>query len=286
MKRLVKRTLSAFILVSQVNNMRSMRKIVLALFLLFTTALHAQGLRILFMGDSITDGAWGRSGGNAKPSKERNHWDMNHIYGHSYMFLCAAYHQGNYPEAEYRFFNRGISGNTLKDLEERWEEDVIAIRPDILSILIGTNDVDESLSSEEFNIQAWQLHYRQLLDKTLQANPNTKLVLCTPFTAPIGRLKDTDNYAIRKARIRQCVEAIINIAKDYKACLVPFDALFQKLLEEHPINEGKYWIWDGIHPTPAGHQQMANLWIKESRHLFLPHRRRADGNLHENNIKE
>lgn len=249
-----------------------MRKIVLALFLLFATVLQAQGLRILFMGDSITDGGWGNSGGSAKPSKERNHWDMNHIYGHSYMFLCAAYYQGKYPEERYQFFNRGISGHTLKDLEERWEEDVIAIRPDVLSILIGTNDVDKSLSSDEFDIQAWELRYRQLVDKTLQVNPNTKFVLCTPFTAPTGRLKDTDNYTIRETRIRQCIEAIKNIAKDYKASLVPFDTLFQKLLKEHPIDEGKYWIWDGIHPTPAGHQQMADLWIKGTLHLFFPDR--------------
>ena len=96
----------------------------------------AGGQRVLFIGDSITDGNWGNSCGTAKPSSERTLWDMNHIYGSGYMYLCATYYQGNYPEKEYEFFNRGISGNTLEDLEKRWEADVIDMKPDVLSVLI------------------------------------------------------------------------------------------------------------------------------------------------------
>ena len=55
---------------------------------------------------------------------------MNHIYGSGYMYLCASRYQGDFPEKEYAFFNRGISGNTLRDLEKRWEEDVIGMKPD------------------------------------------------------------------------------------------------------------------------------------------------------------
>ena len=58
------------------------------------------------------------------------------------MFLCAAHYQAEYPERNYEFFNRGISGNTLTDLEKRWNTDVLALHPDVLSVLIGTNDVD------------------------------------------------------------------------------------------------------------------------------------------------
>ena len=72
-----------------------------------------KGVRYLFIGDSITDGGWGRSGGNMMPTEQRNKKDLNHIYGHSYMMLCAARIQSDYPELETQFFNRGISGNTL-----------------------------------------------------------------------------------------------------------------------------------------------------------------------------
>ena len=65
-----------------------------------------KGVRFLFIGDSITDGGWGRSGGKMMPTEERNQKDLNHIYGHSYMMLCAARIQSDYPEQETQFFNR------------------------------------------------------------------------------------------------------------------------------------------------------------------------------------
>ena len=107
-------------------------------FFCISLLLHASGPRVLFIGDSITDGNWGNACGMPKPTAERSLWDMNHIYGSGYMYLCASHYQGDFPEKEYAFFNRGISGNTLRDLEKRWEEDVIGMKPDVLSVLVGT----------------------------------------------------------------------------------------------------------------------------------------------------
>lgn len=83
--------------------------------MLISATLQAGGLKILFIGDSITDGNWGS--GDGKPSSERTLWDMNHIYGHGFMYLCASHYLGEYPQYEYEFFNRGISGNSLYDLK-------------------------------------------------------------------------------------------------------------------------------------------------------------------------
>lgn len=85
-------------------------------FFCISLLLHASGPRVLFIGDSITDGNWGNACGMPKPTAERSLWDMNHIYGSGYMYLCASHYQGDFPEKEYAFFNRGISGNTLRDL--------------------------------------------------------------------------------------------------------------------------------------------------------------------------
>lgn len=246
-----------------------MKKIRFLLFIMCcVTCSYVHGIRILFIGDSITDGGWGRSGGDMSSSQERNHWDLNHIYGHSYMFLCAAYYQSAFPEKEFQFYNRGISGNTLQDLSARWEEDAMALQPDVISILVGTNDVDQSLASDSFDLQTWEKEYRTLLDRTIQQNPNVKLVLCTPFTAATGRLKGSSNYETRESRIQACADIIVRLADDYQAISITYHTLFDNLLKKHPIQEGQYWIWDGIHPTPAGHQRMADLWIHHTREFL------------------
>lgn len=128
-------------------------------FFCISLLLHASGPRVLFIGDSITDGNWGNACGMPKPTAERSLWDMNHIYGSGYMYLCASRYQGDFPEKEYAFFNRGISGNTLRDLEKRWEEDVIGMKPDVLSVLVGTNDVHYYLQGdkkEPFDFEGWE----------------------------------------------------------------------------------------------------------------------------------
>lgn len=245
--------------------------IILCLLSTLSLTIKGEGVRVLFIGDSITDGGWGNSGGSAKPSDKRNHWDLNHIYGHSYMMLCASHFESLYPEQEYEFFNRGISGDTLKGLAIRCEKDIIALRPDVLSILIGTNDVNEHLRQPPvgtFDFEGWESTYRALLDTVRKANPDVKLVLCTPFVAQTGKLAQSADFPLRDSLVAECATIVRKIAMDYHAILVPFDTLFDKLLREHPVNNGRHWIWDGIHPTPAGHRRMADLWIEQT-HLLI-----------------
>lgn len=242
------------------------RSAVFVLLLMSFTMLMGTGKRVLFIGDSITDGGWGRSGGKPTPSEERNHKDLNHVYGHSFMFLCAAHYQSNYPEREYEFFNRGISGYTLKDLESRWQQDVIELNPDVLSVLVGVNDVYKHVSKNSdipFDVAAWEETYRSLLDRTRQANPDIKLMLCTPFVAPTGKMSTSSAYSRTDSVIRECADAVRRLSETYNATLVPFDSLFEELLRQHPVDDGRHWIWDGIHPTAAGHHRMATLWIEK-----------------------
>lgn len=242
--------------------MKKLKFIVLLIFFLPSVALA--GKKVLFIGDSITDGAWGNSGGGAKPSSERTLWDMNHIYGHGYMYLCAAHYQGKYPSREYEFYNRGISGNTLADLEKRWQKDAIDIKPDVLSVLIGTNDINVFLKNGggSFDFEEWRERYCKLLDASLSMNPHLKLILCAPFVANTGNMRKTTNYKERETLIHECAEVVKQIAKDYNAVYLPFNQLFANLIEMYPDAQDTYWIWDGIHPTAAGHQRMADMWIK------------------------
>ena len=234
-------------------------------FCLFSS--QAQGLKVLFMGDSITDGGWGNSGGKAKSSEERNHRDMNHIYGHSYMFLCASHYESLYPERLYHFQNRGVSGYTLSDLEERWEKDVLSFVPDVLSVLVGTNDIHIFVAQdsilERFDIGEWERRYRALLDRALLINPQMRLVLATPFTGCVGKMKESATYPLRAILTEQCAAVVKRIADDYKCICLDYKDMFDALLQGEPKYQETYWIWDGIHPTPAGHRRMSDLWIRE-----------------------
>ena len=149
-----------------------------AVVLLAATPAHAQ--TYVFAGDSITDGGWGASGGRGIPAAQRNLTDLNHIYGHSYMMLVASDWQSAYPASGLEFHNRGLSGDTLAGLAARWDSDIIALKPDVLSILVGVND-----SAQAINLKAWEADYRALLARTREALPGCKLVLCTPFLAPL-----------------------------------------------------------------------------------------------------
>src|SRR3954470_23665676 len=97
-------------------------------------AVFTPGARILFQGDSITDGNRGRS------------LDPNHILGHGYAFIVAAKYGSQYPKRHLTFLNRGVSGNTVADLTKRWDKDTIDLKPDVLSILIGINDLGHGIS--------------------------------------------------------------------------------------------------------------------------------------------
>ena len=216
----------------------------------FSAPLRAQ--TFVFAGDSITDGGWGRSGGSGMPTAERNLTDLNHIYGHSYMMLVASDWQSAYPAAGMVFHNRGIGGDTLDGLAARWEDDILSLRPDVLSILIGVNE-----SSKDIDLDAWEATYRDLLVRTRAALPEVRLVLCTPFLCPVGRFGTREDYPIRLAKVQRQAASVRKLAAEFKATLVPFDELFENL----PAGATKtWWNWDGIHPTAAGHRRMATLW--------------------------
>ena len=208
----------------------------------------------LFIGDSITDGGWGNSGGTMAPSSERNHNDWNHIYGHSYMMLCASDLQSAHPEEGLVFYNRGISGDTVQGLEKRWDEDALALKPDVVTLLVGINDAMQ----RQFDLSKWEAGYRRLIERTLEALPGCRLVLCTPFFAKVGghgHRRDADQIL---SRVRSEASAVRSLAAEYGAILVPFDELFDGLVPGGPSET--YWIWDGVHPTPAGHRRMADMW--------------------------
>src|SRR5215216_2996042 len=132
-----------------------------------------KGLVFLFQGDSITDGNRGRNN------------DPNHIMGHGYAFSIASRVGADFPKKNLSFYNRGISGNKITDLNARWQKDTLDIKPDVLSILIGVNDVDSVIRQKDtVATEKFEEMYRMLLNGTKTQLPECLFVICEPFILP------------------------------------------------------------------------------------------------------
>lgn len=198
-----------------------------------------ENIRILFQGDSITDGNRGRSA------------DPNHILGHGYCFIIAAKYGSQYPERKLVFMNRGISGNTVLDLEKRWQKDTLDLKPDVLSIMIGINDSGKNVPLEQY-----EQVYDKLLADTKAANPNIRFVLCEPFFLPKDGHKEGN---ARDADLKKRQAIVEKLAKKFNAPVVKLQLVFDDACKRAPA---EYWVWDGVHPTYSGHQLMADEWVK------------------------
>ena len=201
---------------------------------------------ILFQGDSITD---------AGRNKDNETYNRADSLGHGYAFLAASQLLEAYPKENLKIYNRGISGNKVYQLRERWEKDCIELQPDVLSILIGVNDFWHTLSHDyKGTVEVYEDDFRSLLDYTLRKLPEVKLIIGEPFTVKGGKAITDEWYP----EFNRYQTAAANIAKDYKAKLIPYQEIFDKALKQAPVS---YWAPDGVHPSMAGAELMADEWI-------------------------
>ena len=206
------------------------------------------GAVILFQGDSITDGNRGRNS------------DPNHIMGHGYAFSIASRIGADYPEKKYQFYNRGISGNKVNDLENRWKAETLDLKPDVLSILVGVNDSSSVVFKREpvITVEKYEEIYTSLLEQTKATFPDILFVLCEPFILKGGRV--TENWEAYYFDIVQRQAIVRRLATKYNSVFVGFQEVFDNACDNAPAD---YWIWDGVHPTVAGHELMAREWLKQ-----------------------
>lgn len=207
-----------------------------------------ENLRFLFQGDSITDGNRGRSE------------DPNHILGHGYCFAVSSRIGADFPQYGFKFFNRGISGDTVSDLEKRWQTDTLEVKPDVLSLLVGINDVNALVEGREGarGVKAFEATYRKLLSLCRKQNPDMLMILGLPFFFASGWRKD--QYEKWHPLTLERAEVVRQMAAEFDAVLVDYPKVFDEAQTHAPID---YWIWDGVHPTVFGHELMAREWIKQ-----------------------
>lgn len=202
---------------------------------------------VLFQGDSITDA--GRSRDNAtKPNDPA-------AMGPGYAWLAAAEILVDRPKDNLKFFNRGVSGNKVYQLAERWQEDCLNIKPDVLSILIGVNDIWHGLTGKyNGTLATYEKDYRALLTRTMKALPDVRIVICEPFVLRCGAV--SDKWFPEFDRYRATAK---HMAEEFRATFVPFQKMFDDAVQFAPPEQ---WAKDGVHPTPAGAALMAHNWLK------------------------
>lgn len=203
---------------------------------------------VLFQGDSITDAG--------RKREDENNANNQKMLGNGYPMFTAAELLSKYAGYNLQIYNRGISGNKVFQLRERWEKDCFSLKPDVLSILIGINDYwHMKKHGYEGTLTKFSADYRDLLTSTKKQLPGVRLVICEPFTIKGGTALD-DTWYPEFADYRETVKTL---AKEFNAILVPFQSVFDKALEKAPV---AYWGADGVHPSMAGAMLMAGAWLK------------------------
>jgi len=198
---------------------------------------------ILFQGDSITD---------AFRSKENDD-----IFGIGYPLLVKGELGLEYPN-QYVMFNRGISGNRVVDVYARIKEDIINLKPDIMSILIGVNDVWHELAVQNgVDADKYFKIYSMLIEEIKEVLPDIKIMILEPFVlkalATEGQWKEFNDEVQKRAQKAK------EIAEKYNLVFVPLQKKFDEVAKLAPND---YWLMDGVHPTTAGHELIKREWMK------------------------
>jgi acyl-CoA thioesterase I len=195
---------------------------------------------ILFQGDSITEA--GRD------------YTRDDSIGTGYAMMVANWFSENSTEKKVRFINRGVAADKIKDLKNRWQEDCLTLKPDLVSILIGINDiVGDHFWESPTSTKSFEEDYRSILEQTNDVLAS-RIVLLTPFIVYM-----TKPQLVYKILLKQKIDVIKKLSKDFKTILVPLDRIFVEATRER---EPTYWSEDGIHPTEKGHTLIAKSWIE------------------------
>lgn len=200
-------------------------------------------MKILFQGDSITDAF-------RKPEEINPAFQL----GNGYAFLIAARLAMDHPNRPYQFINRGISGNAVQDLLARWQRDALDLSPDLLSLLIGVNDVGRRFQSKASMPDEEVLSgYRQLLEQMRGNNARLRLILLEPYLLEAGEVTRE-----RIAAIKPLQHGIAKMAAEFGAIYIPLQKLMDDALRRAPA---AFWAYDGVHATHAGFQLIADAWL-------------------------
>ncbi len=204
---------------------------------------------ILFQGDSITDAGRAR--------------DDDRGTGVGYATQAIGEIGLKYP-GEYNYINRGISGNRVTDVYARIKSDIINLKPDYMSILIGVNDVWHELDANNgVDVEKYEKIYCMMLNEIFEALPNIKIMILEPFVlegrATTSTEEAPERWSIFRSEVEKRAAAAKRIAEKYNLKFVPLQEKFDEASKGLPT---ELFVWDGVHPTHPGHTLIKNEWVK------------------------
>lgn len=214
--------------------------------------------KILFQGDSITDAGRDR--------------DWIFSWGRSYPLLIEA-ELGFEKVGEYDFINRGISGNRIVDMYARIKDDMINLEPDYISFLIGVNDVwHEFQNKNGVDAEKFETIYCMMIEEIRAVLPNTKIMILEPFclkgSATDNTEDEPDKWNVFRSEVEKRAEKARRVAEKYNLPFVLLQEKFDELSEMTAETVGNsYWLHDGVHPTPKGHQLIKQEWLKAFKNI-------------------
>lgn len=196
------------------------------------------GSTVLFIGDSITD-----------CRRDRDNPDD---LGQGYASMAAGWYAARRPGERIRFLNRGIGGNRVKDLRARWKEDCLALEPDVVSILVGVNDMWRRYDSNDPTpVEDFEENYRFILGEATAQG--ARLLMIEPFLLPLR-----PEHWVRREDLDPKILAVRRLAYESGATFVPADGIMAQAVATSGVEE---WSNDGVHLTPAGHALLAQAWL-------------------------
>ena len=202
---------------------------------------------ILIQGDSITDA------GRERLKQEAN---SPGSFGSGYAFLAGSRILNEYAAKNLSIYNRGISGNKVFQLADRWQKDCFDLHPKVLSILIGVNDFWHTLDGKyDGTVEKYEHDYHELLLLTRKMLPEVQLIIGEPF-AVLGCSAVTEKWYPAFDAYRLSAK---KLAVEFNAIFIPFQSVFNEAQKYSP---GKYWTGDGVHPSMAGCSLMAEALLK------------------------
>ena len=196
-------------------------------------------VRILFQGDSITDA--GRD--------KRNYHNM----GNGYPKFASKIIAENHPDIEFDFINLGISGNRTDQLFDRLYPDAIALQPDIISILIGINDIWHRKSNILTTDAQIELNYRTILT-LLRERTNAKIVMLAPYVL------DAEDKEFLREDHKKIIPFIRALAEEFADVYIPLDERFDEAVKTQP--EPRFYSGDGVHPNQNGAEFIGKLYAE------------------------